>query len=204
MLLSAPLNPLVALKAPAGIRSASTGSYTPKAERLPLVPTQPVSPFTANQPLPPHRCRARYSRRHPCSGRSRLQPHPPDAPLRSCLTTQSHRLPIIPIQLLATLTKPPRYVPAADCSSHSRSVTLSLRSTPSFVPLFGDSLRSATQLVPALPDCSGIDAIPVRIDSDAHSFSDAACPPPHYGDLSAQDPNTHAQCGIMPNTALYS
>ena len=100
--------------------------------------------------------------------------------------------------------QPPRYVPAADCSSHSRSVTLSLRSTPSFVPLFGDSLRSATQLVPALPDCSGIDAIPVRIDSDAHSFSDAACPPPHYGDLSAQDPNTHAQCGIMPNTALYS
>ena len=45
----------------------------------------------------------------------------------------------------------------------SRSVPLPLRSTPTFVPLFGDSLRSATQPAPALTDCSGHYAMPVRI-----------------------------------------
>lgn len=47
----------------------------------------------------------------------------------------------------------------------SRSVPLPLRSTPTFVPLFGDSLRSATQPAPALTDCSGHYAMPVRIGS---------------------------------------
>ena len=128
--------PLAHPPAAGHLRSApgKAGRYTANAPQLPRLTThhRRFERCRAIQPLPPHRCRARSSRRHPCYGRSRLQQHP--------LTRKTSRL---------ELRSRRRLLPP------SRSVPLPLRSTPAFVPHSGVSLRYATQPTTALTDCSG-------------------------------------------------
>jgi hypothetical protein len=63
------------------------------------------------------------------------------------------------------------------------------------VPLFGDSLRSATPPVLLSPRAPVATPIQFASDSDAHSLSKPEA---------ARVPTLHAQCGIMPNSASYS
>ena len=92
------------------------------------------------------------------SGHSRLQLHTADA--ASSAPPQWQRL-------LPTLPIPPPTTPTNRSRRRllppSRSVPLPLRSTPTFVPLFGVSLRSATQPMTALTDGSGHYATPACI-----------------------------------------
>ncbi len=146
------------LGAPAGIRSAPTGSSTAKAERLPLVPTQPVSAFAANQP--PRACCVRASLRgarlppatSPAGCSASFVPHYAEPP------ATHHSNP------------PPRnaHQSTALRSLHreldsSRSATPTRRSTPTLVPPFGDSLCSGYTARLPLPHGSGRYAMPVRI-----------------------------------------
>jgi hypothetical protein len=74
-------------------------------------PSNPIlSPLPANQPLPPHRCRARSSRRHPCSGRSRNERHPPTLPpvLRSVSVPRAPSVPAPAAAATIGAQHPPR------------------------------------------------------------------------------------------------
>ncbi len=117
--------------------ATATPAYNPTRSN-----TQPAATPPTNRSLRAASSGRLGSRRMPRSGRSRLQRHPPEAPLRSCLTAQSHRLSFVPIQLPPNTTHQPTTLRSRRRRfPQSRSVPLPLRSTPSFVPLFGVSLR---------------------------------------------------------------